>query len=201
MFDCLAPCKKGAATALWDHGFRVAGRYLETLTQAEADMLHGIGFGILPITEARSGLLTAERGAQTATISGAKATALRIPARVHVVLDSESTMGTKQQVTDYDNSVAAGLARYGYGCCMYVGDSQPLSGEELYALPGVHLYWKSASMVPAPACGWGVIQLSPLNQKLHDILSDYSGEGSTDVFDVSVIQHDYRGRSPIVWMP
>lgn len=201
-FDSLKPATLGAARALWGFGCRGACGYLETMTRAYVDMLHGIGFWVLPLTEARAGALSAARGTTEGTASADRALKLGVPMKTHIIIDSESTTGSGVDVSGYDDAFAASLGTFGYQAGLYAGADQPLTGVQVYSLAHVNMYFRAAGYaMPEPACGWGQIQLFPLNQRLAAIIPGYTGEGASDVYDLSVVQTDFRGRSPYVWLP
>ena len=73
----------------------------------------------------------------------------------------------------------------------YVGAGQPLSAQELYALPSVHLYWRSGSRdMPEPLCEFAIWQIPPLEQIVAGVNVDMNITGA-----------DLRGRRPMLWYP
>ncbi|PSR20082.1 MAG: hypothetical protein C7B45_16655 [Sulfobacillus acidophilus] len=74
----------------------------------------------------------------------------------------------------------------GYQAGVYVGAGQPLSGAQLYALPTITAYWRSASQVPdVPTRGYQLVQ-GVWNQSVDGVAVDYD-----------TVQADAKGGLPV----
>jgi hypothetical protein len=87
---------------------------------------------------------------------------------------------------------SAPISTAGFVPCMYVGVPQPLTSEELFALP-VYRYWHGQGCVKdrsgklaEPGCGWVAKQAWPSRTRGGVLVDD------------NQLEHDYRGRA-IVW--
>jgi hypothetical protein len=179
------------AKALFADGFKYYGRYIDAgFDVAERDMLFGIGFKILPLTVAPTGIaLNAAVGLSRGGAEVRRLMALGAPSGISCILDLESTTGPSNDITAYVNAWNSVLKGAGYQAALYVGMPQPLTAAQLYALD-VTRYMKSISAVPEVACGWCCIQLEPGDVSMHGMR-----------VDVSVTCQDYRGRSLTLWSP
>jgi hypothetical protein len=196
-FDVLQPCSDAMLSDAMGHGFRFVGRYLNNLTHDERDRIFAAGFGILPYTEAPTvAPLTSATGAYYGRAMVNAAALLAMPAGVHVAIDLEDP-AEGSDCAAHVNAMAAALVAGGYGAALYVGNPQPLTGAELFALRP-NRYIKAAGRVvdrfghlAEPACDWCVLQLEPL-------------EGETlggVAVDIEVSKFDYEGRALTLWWP
>lgn len=188
-FDCLDPLTEATAAAFYASGYRFVGRYLESLSIAERDAIFNAKLAIAPITYARTTPLNGTLGQQVGAQSVRRAVSWGIPPSVHVTIDNEATHGEVADVIAYLNGFAGALTSGGYGAMLYVGRPESLTAQELFALRP-NRYWRSISMVPEPACGWCMMQLTPGDQVIHG-----------HQVDVDVSQADYFGRLPVLWYP
>lgn len=174
--DCVSTLTAESAQGLYDAGIRFAMRYLGGLTSAELQAILSAGLLVGLVTYAD-------------VFDGPRAVAelreLAIPAGVVVWLDIEGIGPdtSADRVTASVNAWAAAVSSAGYVPGLYVGANACLTSPQLYALDVVR-YWRSASLVPEPACGYCLTQLSPTIT-----LAGIS-------IDVDVVGHDYRGRAP-----
>jgi hypothetical protein len=194
--DSLAPCpSKETAAAFRADGYRYWGRYLDagenSLTEAERDRLFASDMAILPLTVAPADKLSASFGSLRAAAIARQLAILGCPPGVHVVLDLEAVNPASSpiDVMTYVNAFDAMLIRGGHPTLLYVGADQPLTAAQLYTLDPSR-YMRSISLVPEPACGWCILQLTPGNQTRHGVR-----------IDMSIVQADYRGRLPTFWWP
>jgi hypothetical protein len=191
--DSLSPVPSlEVAQAMRAKGYSYWGRYLQNLTTEERDLLFSAGFAIWLISEARIHDLSADTGASDGRLSGQRAMMLGVPPKVHLTIDSEDLPGVDTATAAaYDDANAAALESMGYDAMLYVGAGQPLNATQLYALEHVDRYARGGSAgIPEPGCGFTLIQLYPLDQTI----------GGMRV-DVSVIQSDFRRRTPVLWYP
>jgi len=196
-FDCLSPVTSQTIRRAVASGFGgFVGRYLETLTPTERDVIFAAGVPILLLTEARvDEPLNANTGRESGAISVARAQALEAPASVHVTIDLESP-AAGSEVAPHVNAFAGDLTAASFGAMLYVGQPQPSTSAELFAMAPAR-YFKAAGRIvdrfgalAEPACGWCVVQCAPLDQDLF----------GQDV-DADFIQADNEGRRPILWWP
>jgi hypothetical protein len=188
MADCLEPLSSDTLLALKTLGVGAVGRYLETLTATERDLVFAAGLPILPLTEAPLGALSATLGSELATSHLSLASALGVPTTVHLMSDFEAQSGDAE---GYDRALTSALAQAGYVPLAYIGAGQTLTGHELFELPDVHIYWRGGSLgIAEPDCGFAIWQIPPLDQVL----------AGTRI-DVSLTGADVRGRSPVLWYP
>lgn len=191
LIDRLAPVSTEMALAFKNAGVHAVGRYLENLSPSERDGIFAAGLGILPLSEAPAGSLSAEIGHGRAQRTLDRAHILDVPVGAHVMIDLEAQHGPHADAVAYDEALSGDLARVGYIPLAYIGAAQTLSGSELYALPDVHLYWRGGSLgIPEPGCGFAIWQIPPLEQSV-----------ANAVVDVSMTGADLRGRRPILWYP
>jgi hypothetical protein len=192
-FDCLAPVSQAVAQAFWDDHWspcRVCERYVETMSVDEAAMLHGIGYAIVPISEAMVSVpLGASEGRQRAAQVLLHAARLGIPRGVHITIDLEA-VPAGSNASEYASAFATSLQVGGYGAMLYVGAGCGLNGAELWALP-TDRYWRAGNVeLPEPRCGYCANQHLKLDRVVHGQQVDY------DSFDC-----DALGRQPVLWMP
>jgi hypothetical protein len=191
--DSLQPVTSiDVANAMRAKGFSYWGRYLQNLTADERDLLFAAGFAIWLISEARIANLSDTSGMSDGLLNARRALALGAPPKVHITIDSEATPeGTSAEtVIEYNNANASGITTMGYDAMLYVGAGQPLDGHALYSLKADRYARGGSAGIPEPGCGFTLVQLYPLDQTI---------EGMR--VDVSVIQADYRGRTPVLWYP
>ena len=189
-FDVLSAVSEAMLREATARGFKWCGRYLETMTGAERDLIFRYGFGILPYTEAMIRVPLSAAGGRARGVSAcARADALEAPPAVHVGIDLELP-AAGSDVAGYVDAFADALVSQARGAALYVGDPQPLSGPELFDLLP-NRYIKGGGAVVEPTCGGAALQLEPL-----DGLS-LAGVA----VDVEVSKHDYEGRALIMWWP
>lgn len=79
---------------------------------------------------------------------------------------------------------------HGYRPALWVGANQPLSGEQLWSIPSIHLYGRTVSTVPAvPNCGYSLCQTT---------------EGAAlagEPVDMDTVGPDQLGRMPMWAVP
>lgn len=196
-FDCLQPLTSMTIRRAAASGFGgFAARYLETLTASERDAIFAAGVPLMLLTEARIGeALSVETGRDAGEVTVDRARALGCPASVHITIDLESPE-PGSDVAGHVNAFADELRSAGFGAMLYVGQPQPLTGQELFDLAPTR-YWKAAGRIvdargelAEPTCGWCVLQASPLDQDLFG-----------QPVDVDFVQADSEGRRPILWWP
>lgn len=189
-FDCLAPVSNQVARIAKADGFIWVGRYLENLTIAERDGIFDAGLGIALLTEAITGtVLNAGTGAQQGHAAVLQAVHLAVPPAVHITGDNENPH-TGSDVSAHSNAFVEAVRAGGYDGAMYVGAPQTLNAVQLYMCLADR-YWRSGSLVPEPACGWCIIQLSPLDRTM------FGGQR----VDVDITCLDFRGRAMVMWWP
>jgi hypothetical protein len=178
------------ATALKDAGFKFAIRYLGSVTAAELAILLDAGLSFMPVTYSRPGgwTPTAEMGTQDGQndIQQLKALGILTGCTVWIDLEGVSLATPANIVSEWINNRAAVMKAAGFDVGVYVGVNDVLSGPQLYAIPNVNRYWKSASDVPTPTCGFCLLQLFPT--------TTVAGIS----VDVNVVQQDWEGRLPMV---
>jgi len=189
-FDCLGALTAAQARAFRADGFVWVGRYVETLTPAERDVLFAADLAIALIMEAAAGPMSAAEGRARGQQTVARARALGAPPTVHVTMDDEGTTGAVADVEAAFTACGAELVAGGQGSCLYVGAPQALTAAQLWSLPSVHLYWCAASLgLPEPErCGFAVRQLGELDQEIH----------GTRV-DIDWAAKDAMGRGLVLW--
>ena len=190
IFDCLSPVSPAIAKAAAGDGYTVCGRYLQTLSAGERDILHAAGLSILPLTEAMVGtVLSSNSGASYGLTCVRMAEKLGIPPTVHVVIDLEDPAAGSDSA-DHVNSMAGALASGGYDSLLYVAQPWPpeLTAVRTYALRPDR-YGRGSLSVPVPACGWCWLQ------------DGWNVERWGMRVDSGVIQADNLGRLPTLWWP
>jgi hypothetical protein len=98
---------------------------------------------------------------------------LGAPSGVTLWLDLEwsTTAPAASDSLAYANAWAAAVAAHGYEAGVYVGANCGLTGDQLWSLPQVRHYWKSASMVPwVPHRGFQLLQSLPV--RVHGLMID-----------------------------
>ena len=111
----------------------------------------------------------------------------RVPVGTCLWLDSEawpsgvSATDASAWITAWATAVTAGHLSPG----LYVGANQPLNGEELWALPAIHRYWRSAGDVPTPSVrGYQLVQTA-----VNQVFNGFS-------VDTDEPQRDHLGGTP-----
>lgn len=136
--------------ALKLQGIECVGRYLENLTSAEVDAAHAAGVKIFAI-------MTADHFDGAWAVM--KARQIGLPAGTMISMDLESDHDPASEVFAEIDACAKTINANGFLSCLYVGCDQPLTAAQVYALPNVARYWRSASFgLPVPACGWCMFQ-------------------------------------------
>jgi hypothetical protein len=189
-FDCYEPVSNQTARIAKADGFTWVGRYLENLTVAERDSIFGAGLGIALLTQATTDVaLSAATGAQQGRAEVLRALKLAVPPSVHITGDNEAAF-PGSDVPAHSDAFVSAVRAGGYDGAMYVGAPQTLDAAQLYACLADR-YWRAGSLVPEPACGWCIIQLSPLDRTM------FGGQR----VDVDVTCLDFRGRAMVMWWP
>jgi hypothetical protein len=164
-----------------DPAIEYVARYLDTLTPEEVSRIHAADLSILPLTYANE-FDPAPRLQKLA--------ALGCPQSVTTVLDVESVHLAPADTIARVNAWARAFKSAQFDPGGYVGAGSGLMAAEWTQL-AVDRYVLSCSIVPEPSEGYAVLQLFPPNQHLGDGL----------VVDWQVAQHDYEGRSVMLWAP
>jgi hypothetical protein len=175
--DCVTSLTPGTAVAFKTTGIDFSVRYLGTVTPGELQGILDAGLAFMPVTYA-------DRFDGPTAVAECKA--LGLPLGITVWLDAEglSKMPTADVIAKI-NAWATAVKAAGYEPGLYVGDSVPLTAQELYAL-GVVRYWRSMSMVPEPRCGFCMTQVQPTQ--------NWRGVGVP--VDLNMIGADYFMRRP-----
>ncbi len=187
--DCVTILDAVRCATLRQAGISFVVRYLGAISQAERDniLAAGLALSVVTYSRAEGWLPTSGMGTADGETDLAHLAAAGIPVGATVWIDLEGCGGAASAAMEWVNERAAVLAEGGYDVGLYVGSFQPLSAEQLYAIPTVDRYWRSLSSgVPEPACGWSMIQLWPTTTI-----------GGTEV-DVDVVQQDHKGRLPLI---
>lgn len=189
--DCVTALDAVRCAALRSAGVGFAVRYLGSLTVDEVGTILEAGLALMPVTYSRAPGWVPTHGMGTADgmqdLAHMQAAGLDAARDCTVWIDLEGCAGSAGDAAAWVTERSAVLHVAGYDVGLYVGAYQPLDGAQLYALPGVTKYWRSLSSgVPEPECGWCLIQLFPTTTI-----------GGTSV-DVDVVQHDHKGRVPMV---
>lgn len=187
--DTIEPITLAIAKLLASRGCKGVGRYLESLTEAECQIIWGQGMFVVPFCYADKfdGVWAAGRAA-----------AVGLPHTVHIVADLEEDHDSATTVSTYLNSFTSGVRAGSFDAAEYVGADQPLTASQNGAL-ALDRYGKSASNVETPMgshgpIGFAWMQLFPGNQTITD--------GTTSVeIDWNVSQRDYLGRGLIAAYP
>jgi Domain of unknown function (DUF1906) len=195
--DMLTPLSPSVAFALYS--FVLPGtrtqltfivRYLENLTASElaGDLASGLGVALVSESRANGWLPNAGEGSADALRAVTKARALGVDPGMVLFCDLEGMSGTAQDTTDYCIAWCDVVSRAGYIPGAYIGDSVPLTAQQLYLLP-FQRYWHSLSMVQNVAtAGYTMFQGFPtMNLGL--------STGALAV-DLDVVFRDYKGRVP-----
>lgn len=175
--DMWTPLTANDCLRLKAAGIDGVGRYLDNLTAPELQWIFAAGLKLFVIMHADD-------------FDGARAVLrmqhLGLPAETMCVIDLESDHDPEVQVFQDVDRCAATINKASFLACLYVGCDQPLSGARLFALPNVTLYWRSASWVPEPDCGFAFYQLrGGANVMVAGVL-----------VDLSMTELDKRGRAP-----
>ena len=164
-----------------DPAIEYVARYLDTLTPEEVTRVHAAGLSILPLTYANE-FDPAPRLQKLA--------ALGCPQGVTTILDVESVHLLPADTIARINAWARAFKGVQLDPGGYVGAGSGLTASQWTQL-AVDRYMLSCSIVPEPSEGYAVLQLFPPNQHL----------GGGLVVDWEVAQHDYEGRSVMLWAP
>jgi hypothetical protein len=176
--DCVTTLTPGTAVAFKTTGIDFSMRYLGTVTPGELQGILDAGLAFMPVTYA-------DRFDGPLSVSFVKA--LGLPVGVTVWLDVEG-IGDKlspDEVITKINAWAHAIKAASYEPGIYVGDSVPLTSQQLFDLAVVR-YWRSMSMVPEPRCGFCQTQFHPTQ--------NWRGVGVP--VDLNMIGADYFGRLP-----
>ena len=158
----------GQAQALAADGVHAVAGYLGAMTRERLGFLHAAGLAFTPVTfggEYEDGPLD----------EVAQLKALGVPMGTTVWLDMEGLKAFNTVPAKLIGEIrewASGIAAAGFDPKLYVGVPQPLTSEELYALP-VRGYWKGQGSVrdrnhqlaEPQGCGWMMTQMWPSVQR------------------------------------
>jgi hypothetical protein len=201
-FDCLSPLSAVRARDLSEFvlpgtrtGFTFTERYLDNLSLVELAGILDTGLGCSFISEARISGWSDITGAADGIRAVTKAKALQLPTggplRLHLGCDMEGMVGcspANAKAYASDKGFCGPPEAGGFASQGYIGDSVPLTPEELYLLPFT-AYWRSLSNVQQVAgCDYQMWQAFP-TQTLH------LPSGAFQV-DVDFVCKDKRGRLP-----
>jgi hypothetical protein len=163
--------------------------YLGVVNAARVKYITDSGMGVFPVT------LAGEYNDGPADEVG-QLKALGFPPGIHVFLDMEGMAAFKTDpavLISKVNAWADGIRAAGYKPALYVGNPQPLTASELYALR-VELYWRGQgrtvdrnNALSEPwGCGWAITQMYPSRNL-----------GLPPVWvDMNMVGQDYKGRVP-----
>jgi hypothetical protein len=184
--DMVTMLTAASATALKAAGMEFVGRYLGSLSAAEAAAITGAGLNLTLIcySHAPGYEATAELGQSDGANAVRHASQIPIPQGCTIWIDSE-TWAKGSDIIGYIDAMAKVIQSAGYEAGLYVGfDDYPMTPEQLYALAVVR-YWHSCSIVPAVARrGYSMVQSAP-----------NSWVAGVQV-DVDVVQADMLGDVP-----
>lgn len=177
-----------AARALRSNGVEVVAGYLGVITPAVLAAVWGAGLSFMPVTLA---------GATDASATLAACAALGLPLGTTVWFDLEGKAAFAEGETSIPKLVAwaNAVSAAGFQPGLYVGVPQPLTSDELYALPFVR-YWRGQGSIrdrhdalAEPRCGWCMVQAYPQHLRSGVLVDD------------DMVQADYLGRLPMVAAP
>ena len=178
------------ARGLWAAGVAGVAVYLGVVNADRVRLLLEVGLGVFPVT------LAGEYN-DGANDEVAQLRALGLPAGIHVFLDMEGLAAYKTDppvLISKVNAWADTVRAAGYRPALYVGNPQPLTSQELWALR-VELYWRGQgrtvdrnNVLAEPwGCGWAVTQMFPSRSI-----------GTPPVWvDMNMVGQDYKGRLPV----
>ena len=149
-----------------------------SLSRAELARITDAGMLVLPVQWGPGHeTLTADLGEQRGRLAVAQARALGLPSGIHLWCDIEGGGAYRSggpACRDYVTAWARAVTDGAYRAGLYVGDAAvPLDGADLYSLPRVTSYWRSATSggpdEPYPRRGWAIHQSPPMSDPmLHD---------------------------------
>ena len=175
--DCVTTLTPGTAVAFKTTGIDFSMRYLGTVTPGELQGILDAGLAFMPCTYA-------DRFDGPNAVAQLKG--LGLPVGVTVWLDVEGlSKMSAADVISKTNAWATEVKSAGFEPGIYVGDSVPLTSQQLFDLAVVR-YWRSMSMVPEPRCGFCQTQFHPTQ--------NWRGVGVP--VDLNMIGADYFGRLP-----
>ncbi|MCU0917456.1 MAG: DUF1906 domain-containing protein [Planctomycetes bacterium] len=174
-----------------------------SLSRRELADIIATGFAVVPIQfgPGRGTTISSAGGHERGRAMVRAARGLGLPQGCHLWCDAEGRRmddadgdghpGTPLDATAcrlYLDAWAGEVRESGYACGLYVGPGLPLSGLQLYQLPGVSAYWSSATKTQTPVPrGWSIVQ-----SKLYD-----GHEGEATVYglacDLDLARRDDRG--------
>jgi hypothetical protein len=166
---------------LRSQGFTVLGRYLDNLTAEEIADAFAEDLGILAIRFSRgngwhpSALLG--QADSLSTVTKARAVGYEHGAAIGCDLEGCDPATTVDDATAYLDAWPVQVIP-SWPAMLYVGAAQPLSGVQLYRIPGFTLYWRSCSSVPDLPCSYALLQTRPGNVLL-------GPPGARQLFDVN----------------
>ena len=188
--DCLEALSLETAQAFRADGYQYVGRYLETLTSAERDDIWAAGLGIWLLTLGSTAALSSSFGDARAASTTSRGLSLGVVPRVHVTIDQEAASENSEADNyAYCDHFSAGICRSGWQAALYAGAGIGMTAVEEFRLPNVNCYIRGGSVgIPEPACGFVMIQFSPLDVTIHG-----------QRVDVSKVGRDARGRGITMW--
>jgi hypothetical protein len=189
--DTLDPLSPAALASFKSRGVSFIGTYLPVLiaNPGYRDAVFAQDLGIALLTVGEDGVLSGNLGEQSGVVAAGQASALGVPAGVHVTIDLEDDQGDPQGFT---NAFAEKLVLATLRACLYPGQPCQLTAAELQALLPDR-YWRSCSLgVPTPARQWSVLQLRPGN-----VADPETGAR----VDWDVVEADAEGDTPVLWWP
>lgn len=174
--DMFTPLTANGCLALKANGYDGVGRYLDNLTSAEIDFIHAAGLKVF-------GIRTADNFDGAWMV--AKALSIGLAPRTSLVIDDESLTIPEATAFAEIDACAVTIQKGGFAECLYDGWEPDMTAAQLYALPNVHHYWRSASAVPIPDCEFCLYQIrGRSNVTVAGIL-----------IDENFAENDLRGRS------
>ena len=162
--------------ALRSDGIDFVVRYLPSLKSAEVQDITDAGLALMAVCYA-----DVFRGPDTV----AAAQAAGLPRGTTIWCDLESDHDSATDVASAVNAWAATVQSAGYDAGIYVGCDQPEDAHALYRL-AVDRYWRSASWVPEPDCGFCMYQLRGAANIVR----------AGVLVDVDCVEADKKGRVP-----
>ena len=162
--------------ALRSDGIDFVVRYLPTLKRAEVQDITDAGLALMAVCYADK--FNGPTTVQAALDAG-------LPLGTTIWCDLESDHDTAAQVAAAINPWAIYVANKRFDPGIYVGCDQPLDAHGLYQL-AVDRYWRSASWVPEPVCGYTMYQLRGASNVMR----------AGVLIDLDFIEQDKHGRVP-----
>jgi hypothetical protein len=150
----------------------LTGNYVSLSHRELAQLLEG-GLDVGLVQTYSNAAPSAKRGDHVGRNAAWNARQLKAPPGVTLWLDLEWSRNAPPaaDALDYANAWAAAVAAHGYEAGVYVGANCGLTGDQLWSLPQVRHYWKSASMVPwVPHRGFQMLQ--SLQTTVHGLTID-----------------------------